>query len=100
MRIVDVAIALENLYDLPQRGKSLTLQRRASGYLGTAPASRDRIKQSVKEFYNARSYIVHGQRGNAHPLETHRWFASGFDIARRTLFKMLYEGRPNNWDDL
>ena len=100
MRIVDVAIALENLYDLPQRGKSLTLQRRASAYLGTDPASRERIKRSVKEFYTARSNIVHGGQGNPCPLETHRWFASGFDIARRTLFKMLPEGRPKNWDEL
>ena len=100
MRIVDVAIALENLYGLPQWGKSLTLQRRASGYLGTDPASRERIKQSVKEFYDARSNIVHGARGEASPQQTHRWFASGFDIARRTLFKMLHEGRPNDWDAL
>ena len=78
MKIVDVAIALENLYEVPQRGKSLTLQRRVSGYFGTDPASRERIKQSVKEFYDARSNIVHGSRGKASPQQTHRWFASGF----------------------
>ena len=100
MRIVDVAIALERMYDLPKWKISPTLQYRASVYLGTDAASRDRIKQSVKEFYDARSNIVHGGRGNVSPQQTHRSFASGFDIARRTLFKLLHEGRPKNWDDL
>ena len=100
MRIVDVVSALENMYDLPRRDISATLQNRVSQYLGTDSASRERIKETVRQFYNARSNIVHGGRGNASPLETHRWFTSGFDIARRTLFKLLHEGRPNNWDDL
>ena len=100
MRIVDVAISLESMYDLPQRDISPTLRKRASRYLGTDAASRERIKETVRRFYNARSNIVHRGRGNASPLETHRWFASGFDIARRTLFKMLHEGLPNSWDRL
>ncbi len=100
MRIVDVVSALENMYDLPRRDISATLQNRVSQYLGTDSASRERIKETVRQFYNARSNIVHGGRGNASPLETHRWFTSGFDIARRTLFKLLHEGRPKNWDHL
>ena len=100
MRIVDVVIALENMYELPRRDISATLQNRASRYLGTDSVSRERIKETVRRFYNARSNIVHGGRRNASPLETQRWFASGFDIARRTLFKLLHEGRPKNWDEL
>ena len=100
MRIVDVVIALENMYDLPRRDISATLQRRAARYLGTDSASKERIKETVRRFYNARSNIVHGGRANASPQETHEWFASGFDIARRTLFKLLHEGRPNSWDQL
>ena len=60
MRIVDVAIALENMYELPQRDISVTLQERASQYLGTGSASRERIKETVRRFYNSRSNIVHG----------------------------------------
>ena len=100
IRIVDVAIALERMYDLPKWEISPTLQYRASAYLGTDAASRERIKLSVKEFYDARSNIVHGGRGNASPQQNHESFARGFDIARRTLFKMLHEGRPNSWDQL
>ena len=89
MRIVDIAIALENMYDLPKRKISPTLQNRASGYLGTDCASRDRIKESVKEFYDARSNIVHGGRGNVTQERNREVFSRGFDIARRTLFKLL-----------
>ena len=89
MRIVDIAIALENMYDLPKRKISPTLQNRASGYLGTDCASRDRIKESVKEFYDARSNIVHGGRGNVTQERNREAFSRGFDIARRTLFKLL-----------
>ena len=100
MRIVDIAIALENMYDLPKRKISPTLQNRASGYLGTDCASRERIKESVKEFYDARSNIVHGGRGNVTQERNREVFSRGFDIARRTLFKLLQEGPPKNWDEL
>ena len=100
MRIVDIAIALENMYDLPKRKISPTLQNRASGYLGTDCASRDRIKESVKEFYDARSNIVHGGRSDVTQERNREVFSRGFDIARRTLFKLLQEGPPKNWDQL
>ena len=100
MRIVDVAIALENMYKLPQRDISLTLQERASRYLGTGSASRERIKETVRRFYNARSNIVHGGRRNASPQENHEAFGTGFDIARRTLFKLLREGPPKHWEEV
>ena len=99
-RIVEVAIALEKMYDLPQRGISRTLQDRVSGYLGTDASSRERIKESVKEFYGARSRIVHSRSGNVSPPGNRELFGRGFDIARRTLFKLLQEGPPKNWDEL
>ena len=37
--------------------------------------------------------------GNASPQETHEWFASGFGIARMTLFKLVREGRRSHWDE-
>ena len=62
-RIVDVAIALEQMYDLPEQKISRTLRDRVSGFLGTDTASRERLKEIVKEFYDARSNIVHSQLG-------------------------------------
>ena len=100
VRIVDVAIALEQLYDLPEQKISRTLRDRVSGYLGTDAVSRERIKESVKDFYDARSDIVHSRSGNVSPQRNRESFGKGFDIARQTVFKLLHEGPPENWDEL
>ena len=86
-RIVEVAIALEKMYDLPQRGISRTLQNRVSGYLGTDAASRERIKESVKEFYEARSKIVHSREVNVSPPGNRESFGRGLDSCLRALRK-------------
>ena len=99
VRLVDVAIALERMYDLPQGKISRTLQNRASSYLGTDPDSRATIKKSVKEFYDARSDTVHSRSRDVSPQRNHEAFGKGFDIAKRTLFKLLREGRPENWNE-
>ena len=100
VRIVDVAIALERMYDLPQRKISSKLRNMVSSYLGTDAESRERVKESVKEFYDARSNIVHSGLDNVSPQRNLEAFDKGFDIARRTLFKLLHEGPPENWDEL
>lgn len=100
VRIVDVAIALERMYKLPQGKISRELRNRASSYLGTDRESRERVKESVKEFYDARSDIVHSRSGSESPQSNVEAFRKGFDIARRTLFKLLHEDLPENWDDL
>ena len=99
VRLVDVAIALERMYDLPQGKISRKLRNRASSYLGTDPESQARVKESVKEFYNARSDIVHSRSRNVSPQRNHEAFGKGFDIAKRTLFKLLREGQPENWKE-
>ena len=100
VRIVDIAIALEQMYDLPQGKISHKLRNRVSAYLGTDSESREGIKESVKEFYDARSNIVHSRSGNVSPQRNRESFGMGFDIARRTLFKLLHEGPPEDWAEL
>ena len=100
VRIVDVAIALERMYDLPRWKISRKLRNRASAYLGTDAQSREKVKESVKEFYDTRSNIVHSRSYNVSPQRNREAFGKGFDIARRTLFKMLHEGPPENWAEL
>ena len=97
VRIVDVAIALERIYDLPQGRISRELQNRVSAYLGTDAESRERVKESVKKFYDARSNIVHSRSANVFPQINRSIFVKGFDIARRTVFKLLHEGPPKNF---
>ena len=100
LRFVHVAKALERMYDLPERAISRTLQNRVSGYLGSDSESRERLKQGVKAFYEERSASVHNRKGKPSPQRNRDAFAKGFDIARRTLFKLLDEGPPDNWDEL
>ena len=55
--------------------------------------------KTVKEFYKARSAIVHNRKKVSWQRDCEA-FDKGFDIARRTLFKLLYEGPPEDWDEL
>ena len=96
-RVLDVAIALEGMYQLPKRYKSRTLQERVSGYLGADAVDQERIKERIRTFYEARSDIVHSGRGEASPFSSGAAFISGFDLARRSLFKLLHEGSPGDW---
>lgn len=97
-RIIDVAMALEQMYELPERRISRTLQDRSSGFLAGNDASREQIKQSVKEFYDARSNIVHSRQREVSPQINRSIFLKGFEIASKSLFKLITAGPPANWD--
>ncbi len=94
-KVLDVAIALEGMYDLPKRGVTKALGERVARYLGTDAESQDRIRENVTAFYNARSAIVHGRSGEGTPFTNGAAFMRGFDLARGSLFKMLREGMPD-----
>ena len=97
-KVLDVAIALEGMYELPKRKKSRTLQERASSYIGTDTEDQQRIKESIRIFYEARSDIVHSGSGQSSPFRNDAAFVTGFDLARRSLFKLLREGPPCDWE--
>ena len=96
-KTVNVVKVLERMYGQPRKQISLKLQNRASSYLEIDSSNRERIKESIKELYNTRSEIVHSRWGNNSPENKLKAFDKGFDIARRTLFKLLREGPPENW---
>lgn len=96
-KVMDVAIALEGMYELPKRYKSRTLQERVSSYLGTDVKDQKRIKEGIRTFYETRSNIVHGGSGQASPFRDGAAFVTGFDLARRSLFKLLHDDPPGNW---
>ncbi len=100
LRVVEVAIALERMYEINERGISRHLQNKISRVLGTDDESREKIKVKVKEFYDARSEIVHGRRDKLNPLRTDAAFFKGFSIARQSVFKLLREGSPEDWEAL
>ena len=97
-KILDVAIALERMYELDQGKISRQLRGRASRYLGTDGASQERIRAVVGEFYDARSDIVHNRLEKMTPQGNRVAFGKGFEIARRSLFQLLREGPPEDWN--
>ena len=99
-RVVDVSIALEGMYDLPRNRISGKLRDRVSCFLGTDAESRERIKEDVKAFYDARSEIVHSRLDKVFHSRNDAAFVKGFDIAHRSLFKLLREGTPEDWNAL
>ncbi len=60
-RFVPLAIALEQMCDIRKDGSSRKLQNRVSAYLGTDPESCERLKESVRRFYDERSASVHNR---------------------------------------
>ena len=62
-RVLDTAIALETMYSLDASEITYKLETRAGYLLGTNGEERMKIFGKVKNFYNARSALVHGSRG-------------------------------------
>ena len=99
-RILDVAIALERMYKLDGGEISHKMRIWAAWLLGADAESRVREMKAVKEFYKARSAIVHSRETRAAAEKQRAAFEKGFDIARRSLFRLLRDEPPNDWDEL
>lgn len=97
-RVLDVGIALERMYVLDEGKISRKLRNRAARHLATDGPDQESIRESAQEFYAVRSDIVHNRLDRLTPERVHGAFRDGFDIARRSLFKMLREGRPKDWN--
>ena len=97
-RVLDVGIALERMYVLDEGKISRKLRNRAARFLATDEPGQERVRESAQEFYDVRSDIVHNRLDRLTPERVHAAFRDGFDIARRSLFKMLREGRPVDWN--
>lgn len=100
--IVDVVIALEILY---QAGAEQTYRysTRAAYFLEETTQGRKEVFESVRKLYSARSSIVHGRPRSGDDQSLKEAFQQGFDLARRTLFKLVLKGGPlesSGWDDL
>ena len=99
-KVVDVAIALEGMYELPRWKKLRKLEERAAGFLATNAEDRERVRESIRMMYGARSEIVHSGLSEAAPFRNGAAFVRGFDLAQRSLFKLLRDGIPENWDEV
>ena len=95
-KILDVAIALELMYELDSE-VTYKLATRTSCFLEKNTQNRVEIFNKTKKFYDARSSVVH-YRKKKKLKNISGQFDNGFDLARRTLFKLLKDGSPPDWD--
>ena len=103
-KILDVAIALEQMYALEQGEISYKLKTRAACFLRSDTQARLRVFKSVGQFYEERSRIVHKHGKKRRKMSSGKTkdkaFKKGFDVARESVFKLLRKGRPPNWDQV
>ena len=100
-RILDVAIALERMYELDQGEVVFKLKTRAACFLESDTEARLRVFKDVGAFYGARSNIVHNSRKKRGAAEGRgAAFKKGFDVARKSVVKLLRDGSPPNWNEM
>ena len=91
-KVVDIAIALEVMYQLDaSRGRGDQLSRRARELIGGDRADLNWIRRTAKSIYAARSGIVHD---GTLPEDAEQICEDGFELARRTLLHIVSTGRP------
>ena len=99
-RTLDIATSLERMYELGGGEISHKMRTRASWFLGRDAEDRIRVMESVRHLYSVRSQIVHRGKRKESAKGYREAFDTGFDIAARTLFKLLKDGPPGNWEEL
>ena len=99
-KILDVAIALEQMYELDQGEISFKLKIRGACFLESETQSRLRVFKKVGQLYDARSGIVHRRRKEPSRGSKEEAFENGFDVARASVIKLLREGPPRDWNEV
>ena len=97
-KILDVAIALERMYELDGAELSFKLKTRAACFLETDTYRRLQVYRDVGKLYQARSGIVHRKRKSSSAQAKADAFDKGFGVARRTVVKLLQDGPPSDWN--
>ena len=98
-RILDSGIALETMYDLSGSEITYKLRTRAAYFLGHDARERRDLFRQIGNFYRARSAIVHGPSGKRRrKIDLHEAGATGFEVGRSTLLRLLREGGAPDWD--
>ena len=99
-KILDVAIVLEQMYELDQGEISFKLKTRAASFLKTDTAARLEVFRDVGMLYGVRSRIVHRGKKKPSVKAKRDAFEKGFDVARGSVIKLLREGLPKDWNEV
>lgn len=101
--IIDLCIALEALFmgEGEHWDHQKLISRRASWHFADSLQEREQIRVLLKEFYDDRSAIVHGNTSSHREhVETERLvrLAAVDDVVRASVKTMICEGLPEDWD--
>ena len=102
-RVIDLCIALEALFmeDCEWNNQRKIIARRGSWHFADSVQERQTVRDALKEFYELRSRIVHGNPGVPQTPDESRHrstlIADVLDIARASLKTMITAGRPQDW---
>ena len=99
-KILDVAIALERMYKLEGNELVFKLKARAACFLESRRERRLKVFKDIGDFYKMRSAIVHTRKKPPSAEVKYRAFTKGFEIARRSVVKLLHAGPPSNWNEV
>lgn len=101
--IVDLGIALEALFSKGSEDIRETVAVRASWHFSDSSLERAEISQTIRDFYDERSHIVHGNVSRTPAREMKRWerrnilLADVDNVVRASLKSMISEGIPQCW---
>ena len=93
-------MALERMHVPDEGNYGRKLRNRTARFPASYAASEQRIKEAVKELCDVRSDIVHNRLYRLTPERVHSAYINGFDLARRSLFRLLREGPPADRKEL
>ena len=89
---------VERMYKLEGGEISFKLKTMATCFLETSTGGREWVFQAVKKLYDIRSAIVHKRKIPPSAEEKNEAFSKGFEVARRSVVKLLRDGPPPDWN--
>ncbi len=104
-KVIDFGIALEALFSKGPECIRATVSSRGSWYFSDSPLEREKINTLLKNFYDNRSYIVHGNISKALPRQRQRHenraalITDVENVVRASLKTMISGGQPQDWED-
>ena len=99
-KILDVAIALERMYELDKGEIEFKLKSRAACLLESDAKRRSMVFKEIGQFYEARSAIVHKPGRKRKKIDKADAFTKGYEAARRSLMRLLEHGPPADWNQM
>ena len=104
-KAIDLSIVLEALFSKGPECIRATVSSRGSWYFSDSPLEREQINALLKNFYDDRSYIVHGNISKTPQRQRQRYenraalISDVENVVRASLKTMISDGPPGNWED-